>query len=242
MPLGLKLTSRSRLAIGAGFLALALASAQALSAQTVIYQNLPTNLAIPPNISWHNANGPIIADDFIPIMGGQISHVTWWGSEATDLNFEVVLQNNNPALGEPALTPTGNITTGGLKQFVTATSSTYSIPGIFQFDADIAPGWNIGAGNDYWFTAANASNGWQWAEALAGPSVGSEMYNAHSSTGPGCLDGGPHCGPWTDLHTDFAFKITAVPEPSTWAMMIVGFGGAGALLRRRRTPGLQFAG
>lgn len=28
---------------------------------------------------------------------------------------------------------------------------------------------------------------------------------------------------------------TAVPEPSSWALMIIGFGSAGALLRRRRT-------
>lgn len=27
----------------------------------------------------------------------------------------------------------------------------------------------------------------------------------------------------------------AVPEPATWAMMIIGFGAAGAMLRRRRT-------
>ena len=29
--------------------------------------------------------------------------------------------------------------------------------------------------------------------------------------------------------------LIAVPEPATWAMMITGFGGVGALLRRRRT-------
>jgi hypothetical protein len=28
---------------------------------------------------------------------------------------------------------------------------------------------------------------------------------------------------------------TVVPEPGTWALMIMGFGGAGAMLRRRRT-------
>ena len=31
---------------------------------------------------------------------------------------------------------------------------------------------------------------------------------------------------------DFAFA--AVPEPATWAMMIIGFGGAGVAIRRRR--------
>lgn len=32
-----------------------------------------------------------------------------------------------------------------------------------------------------------------------------------------------------------AFSIrTSVPEPATWAMFIVGFGGTGAALRRRR--------
>jgi len=29
-----------------------------------------------------------------------------------------------------------------------------------------------------------------------------------------------------------------IPEPGTWAMMIIGFGGIGALLRRRRAPQL----
>jgi hypothetical protein len=201
----------------------------------VAYENLPTSNALPPNISWHNASGPVIADDFIPVLGGVVSHLTWWGSEATSLDFEVVLQNNDALLGQPALTPDGNVTSGGLKQFVTATSSAYSIPGVFQFDAFVAPTWHIAAGTDYWLTVANFNNGWQWTQALAGPTVGSELYNAHSSTGPGCLDGGPHCGPWTDVHTDFAFRIDAVPEPATWAMMIIGFGGVGAVMRRRRS-------
>ena len=30
----------------------------------------------------------------------------------------------------------------------------------------------------------------------------------------------------------------AIPEPATWAMMIIGFGAAGTVLRRRRTLAL----
>jgi hypothetical protein len=240
--MSIQVKSRRALALLAGGLALALGASQSAFASPVIYENLPTSIAIPPNISWHNAAGPVIADDFISATGGSIDHVTWWGSEATSNDFELVLQNNNPVLGEPDLTPSGNITTGGLKLLLTASSSAYSIPGLFQFDADLAPGWSVAAGTDYWLTVANVNNGWQWAEALAGPTVGSELFNAHSSTGPGCLDGGPHCGPWTDVHTDFAFKITAVPEPATWAVMLVGIGGLGATLRRRRALGLQTIG
>lgn len=49
---------------------------------------------------------------------------------------------------------------------------------------------------------------------------------------------------WTgDSTGTFAADVrgrgTEVPEPATWAMMIIGFGGIGAVLRRRRT--LAFA-
>lgn len=30
-------------------------------------------------------------------------------------------------------------------------------------------------------------------------------------------------------------SLTAVPEPATWAFMLVGFGGLGAMIRRRRS-------
>lgn len=237
----MKVSIRPMLIACGSLLALA-TSAPAWAVNGVVYEDLATNLVIPPNnISWHNANGPVIADDFIPTASGTVRHLTWWGSQADSQNFEVVLQNNNPALGEPALTPAGNIATGGLKQIVTAVMTSYSIPGIYQFDADIAGGWNIEIGNDYWLTVANLMNNWQWAEALNGPTVGSELFNAHLSTGPGCLDGGPHCGPWSDIHTDLAFRIAAVPEPASWAMMLAGFGVIGAAMRSRRSAKVTFA-
>ncbi|QAU42677.1 pyruvate-binding protein [Bradyrhizobium guangdongense] len=45
---------------------------------------------------------------------------------------------------------------------------------------------------------------------------------------------------WTDNnYTDeqFVFTITAVPEPSTWAMMILGFAGISFFTYRRRNSG-----
>lgn len=36
---------------------------------------------------------------------------------------------------------------------------------------------------------------------------------------------------------DFIFgEPIAVPEPATWGLMILGFGGVGAMLRSRRRP------
>ena len=108
-------------------------------------------------------------------------------------------------------------------------------PDIFHYTANIA-GPHILAGVEYWFTVANFAAGWQWAQALNGPTVGWENFNVHRSTGIGpCADGGPHCGPWVDTHTDTAFRFT-VPEPGSLAL--VGLTGLMALgLRtRRREP------
>lgn len=46
------------------------------------------------------------------------------------------------------------------------------------------------------------------------------------------------CGVYDVQFGTFATGITPVPEPATWALMILGFGLAGAGLRRRSTVGI----
>jgi hypothetical protein len=42
----------------------------------------------------------------------------------------------------------------------------------------------------------------------------------------------------TGLATPVTGQIQAVPEPATWGLMLLGFGGMGMMLRRRRRPAL----
>jgi hypothetical protein len=54
------------------------------------------------------------------------------------------------------------------------------------------------------------------------------------SAGPQTLKVFGNSGGNGEFTIDVAFAPTAVPEPATWAMMIIGFGAAGAMVRNRR--------
>ena len=67
--------------------------------------------------------------------------------------------------------------------------------------------------------------------------IGLMAYTSESFT-DGLGAGGTGANPLTDnigiSMTNFTFPGGTVPEPATWAMMLVGFGGIGAALRQRR--------
>jgi hypothetical protein len=77
------------------------------------------------------------------------------------------------------------------------------------------------AGNDY---QLNISGGIISVRLLSDP-VGHSYVNGYINIGDGGLTG----------RTAFVPQIAAVPEPSSWAMMILGFAGVGLLAWRRRS-------
>lgn len=88
------------------------------------------------------------------------------------------------------------------------------------------------------FTIA-ASNG--GTASLSDLKNGNDEFKAFSINGTNLT--------WITLHSDIGFSqikqfelsgvtaVTAVPEPTTWAMMILGFAGVGFLAYRRRSDG-----
>ncbi len=68
--------------------------------------------------------------------------------------------------------------------------------------------------------------------ALAGQALGAGTYTLTVQGTRG--DSGSFGG-------NVAFEAAAVPEPATWAMMLLGFGAIGWQLRRRRSSSLAFA-
>lgn len=90
--------------------------------------------------------------------------------------------------------------------------------------------WNLGSGN-YLLTAI-ADDGTNAAWSYEGNPIGSFAFTNGS---------GPVNGPWFSSYTDLpGAKIIGdiapgVPEPSTWAMMLIGFAGLGFMAYRRKS-------
>ena len=190
--------------------------------------------------SQHQGGGPVLADDFVAALSGNVVQVDWWGSQNTptaQLPWEITFHTDNG--GVPAVGPVA----GGIDQhFVASAGADADGDGVFFFSAAWPqvghPGdpLTLSVGTKYWFSVANlpSPNGWTWANAggLA-PTVGLEQFNgAVSNPGGG---GSPHFGPWNAVSQpdgskqDFAFRIWVdsgdLPEPST--MLLFGSGLAG---------------
>nr|WP_157817111.1 PEPxxWA-CTERM sorting domain-containing protein [Bradyrhizobium sp. SK17] len=67
-------------------------------------------------------------------------------------------------------------------------------------------------------------NGGIISVVLASDPIGHSYVNGYVNIGNGSLTG----------QTPFVPQVAAIPEPSTWAMMILGFAGIGFMVYRRR--------
>lgn len=100
--------------------------------------------------------------------------------------------------------------------FPSATSGTYSA----TFDLTNPASWNTA-----FVTAHGGTTTSAFSYLLSGMLAGDSYINIHDSTYPG---------------GEISGQLAAVPEPSTWALMFIGFGVMGASLRfGRRMPKVE---
>ena len=101
------------------------------------------------------------------------------------------------------------------------TSGSYTSP---VFDLTLASSYDSSFIKAHGGTTSSAFN-----FLLAGLQAGDAYFNIQTSVFPGGEISG------------FLHEVSAVPEPSTWAMMILGFVGIGALTYRRRKSAMLAA-
>jgi len=127
--------------------------------------------------------------------------------------------------------PGAMLASGSVSPTVTLTGFDAGFGNAYLFAFDFNSAFDAAAGTNYWlgFNAAgdfNTLDGPFWAST-----AGNGTSAGHESEG-GTFDN------WADNEIEHAFYLTGltsgVPEPSTWAMMILGFGVAGLSFRRSR--------
>jgi len=99
--------------------------------------------------------------------------------------------------------------------------------GVFNFIVTTFNGLATTSGT---FTITGTGTSWTEANFLTPNNNGFEVAAQMGSCGAICTtDHGPFSG-----GTGFAVATPAVPEPSTWAMLIIGFAGVGFMAYRRK--------
>ena len=104
----------------------------------------------------------------------------------------------------------------------------------------------LNAGNNIDFTCANfCSILFDTTPFVQGTAVINGQNTDTFTLNPMVISGGPHSitvngnivtGPTASYSGTFNFQNVPVPEPATWALMLLGFFGIGVAMRRNRRP------
>jgi hypothetical protein len=166
----------------------------------------------------------------------------WWGPA----NLQTTMNGTLSSLTFLNTSGTTATWTGTTSVFDHATSTT--IPITVEFIATIT------SGASGWITPSTVGitgDPLEVAQITGTSFVVTEQFLAKTSTGSyttfsglfNSLNGGPDPSQTLDqtslkgefFYTDPSFSTSAVPEPSTWAMMILGFAGVGFMAYRRKS-------
>lgn len=138
-----------------------------------------------------------------------------------------------------AINPSSTVGTSSLGSFTFGTSTCISPGGaisrgtfIIDFGADAFNGTFDGGSTP---TSTSGISDTAWLFTVLG---GTGRWEGASGTFNGTGVADARTRP-THVSIDFVGNISAVPEPSSWALMILGFGGIGLVVRRRRRRGSQ---
>lgn len=162
--------------------------------------------------------------------------------------FEVVIANN-VTFDNAGVVQSGNILGSA---FANLSSLAAGQGGIVNFDLS-AQNISFNAGEQFVIAVRNPSGfqgvfGWATGTSTDAPGVPFNVANFSPidyAGGNAYRGTAPLNAPDISFksHPDFGFRtyVNSVPEPATWAMMIVGFGLVGGSMRRRHTLTVKFA-
>ncbi len=149
---------------------------------------------------------------------------TWSIIAGTNVNSGTVIASGTTA-----------VSNGGLVGYrVTPATLTNTARAIYRITADM-PDFSLSAGNYFltWALAGTSTSGPFVPPVIGSLGSGNALQGPTSGTFTGLTDAGS--GLTLDLPFTINGSVAAVPEPASWAMMLIGFGGvAGALRARRR--------
>lgn len=191
-----------------------------------------------------------LADNFtVGATGWNISSLDFYGYQTgaggftfTNVTWSII-SGANVNTGTVVASGTTAVTNGGLVGYrVTSTTLTDQSRAIYRINADITD-LALASGNYFltWALAGSAASGPFVPPVLGSYGTGNALQSlsgaAYAPLTDG-LSGESYDVPFTINGT---LAASGVPEPATWAMLMLGFGAMGAALRRRTQVRVRYA-